>query len=149
MLQVGLVLFTIGVFSESWAGSLEHGNLLERIKRSPYYYDPESLPYQQRYWPQPPPLPPYWYHHNYEPGHSFDRPTHSFPGPRTSFPGPGPSFPESELSWPHRQKLTDGQNDSFENPCKSCKGKNAAISNSESVNGDSISIAISRSNSNT
>lgn len=123
---------------------ISDGNLIERLKRSPYFRDPEAPPYRP-YWPPPPPPTPYWHHYHHGTGRSFERTPFSFPGPGPSFSGSESPFNRFEPSRAQRQTLTDSQSYPSNEPCKSCKGKNAAVSNSESVNGDSISIAISRS----
>ncbi|XP_050344392.1 uncharacterized protein LOC126769563 [Nymphalis io] len=162
MLRLGLVLFTVVFVSHCSPLSLKHGTIIERLKRSPYYCDPQPAPPpppppDRPHWPPPPPpYRPHW-------------PPPPPPVPRAYWPPPPPPPPRPPppppTIWHHQhhrhhepslpegpgpsyQQYNDGQNESPKEPCDNCKGENSAISNAKSVNGDAIAISISRTHAN-
>ncbi|XP_032529069.2 uncharacterized protein LOC116779037 [Danaus plexippus] len=141
MLRLGLAVLVIVSSAECWPASKEHGVLLERLRRSPHYCDPDPQPI----WPAPQPPSP-------------------APGPTPSshvFPLPAPIFPPPFWRGHHHhhryyepqryqeQNIRNLENDSNNPPCDSCdenkKPKNTAISNAQSETGNAVAIALLRS----
>ncbi|XP_059058423.1 uncharacterized protein LOC131851877 [Achroia grisella] len=120
MWRIGVTAVLVVLIIENSVADNQYGNIVHRLRRSPYYRDCPPPPY----WPPPPP--PHW-------GHRPHRYWEQRQPYRESYSAANAASNSGSQQQP---------------PCDSCGGGNggAAVSNAQSDTGSAIAVAVAKAN---